>query len=87
MIRGSGRPGRIMLSREGVYRVVGGRTNTEQWVAIGAQADGRLDALIHTGVVAMGPHNNMPEPFIVPTLSAYAAGSFKLEVRMATSRK
>jgi xanthine dehydrogenase YagR molybdenum-binding subunit len=80
----TGRPVRIMLSREGVYRVVGGRTNTEQRVAIGAQADGRFDALIHTGVVAMGAHNNMPEPFIVPTLSAYAAGSFKLEVQVAT---
>jgi xanthine dehydrogenase YagR molybdenum-binding subunit len=80
----AGRPVRIMLSREGVYRVVGGRTNTEQRVAIGAQADGRFDALIHTGVVAMSAHNNMPEPFIVPTLSAYAAGNFKLEVEVAT---
>jgi xanthine dehydrogenase YagR molybdenum-binding subunit len=80
----AGRPVRIMLSREGVYRVVGGRTNTEQRVAIGAQADGRFDALIHTGVVAMSAHNNMPEPFIVPTLSAYAAGTFKLEVQVAT---
>jgi xanthine dehydrogenase YagR molybdenum-binding subunit len=80
----TGRPVRITLSREGVYRVVGGRTNTQQRVAIGAQADGRFDALIHTGVVAMSAHNNMPEPFIVPTLSAYAAGSFKLEVQVAT---
>jgi xanthine dehydrogenase YagR molybdenum-binding subunit len=80
----AGRPVRIMLSREGVYRVVGGRTNTEQRVAIGAQADGRFDALIHTGVVAMSAHNNMPEPFIVQTLSAYAAANFKLEVEVAT---
>ena len=80
----AGRPVRIMLSREGVYRVVGGRTNTEQRVAIGAQADGRFDALIHTGVVAMSAHNNVPEPFILPALSAYAAGSFKLEVQVAT---
>jgi xanthine dehydrogenase YagR molybdenum-binding subunit len=80
----AGRPVRIMLAREGVYRVVGGRTNTEQRVALGAQADGRFDALIHTGVVAMSAHNNMPEPFIVPTLSAYAAGAFRLEVQVAT---
>ena len=45
------RPVRIMLSREGVFRIVGGRTVTEQRVALGAEADGRLDALIHTGVV------------------------------------
>ena len=74
------RPVRVVLSREGVYRVVGGRTLTEQRVAIGAQADGRFDALIQTGVVAMGRRNNMPEPFILPARSAYAAGSFKLDV-------
>ncbi len=33
----AGRPVRIALSREGVYRVVGGRTLTEQRVAIGAE--------------------------------------------------
>ena len=80
----AGRPVRIMLTREGVYRTVGGRTLTEQRVAIGAQADGRFDALIHTGVVAMTEHNNMPEPFILPARSAYAAGSFKLDVETTT---
>jgi xanthine dehydrogenase YagR molybdenum-binding subunit len=76
----AGRPVRMVLSREGVFRVVGGRTLTEQRVAIGAQANGRFDALIHTGVVPMGRHNNMPEPFILPARSAYAAGSFRLDV-------
>ena len=76
----SGRPVRIMLSREGVYRIVGGRTITEQRVAIGAQEDGIFDALIHTGTVAMTPHNNMPEPFILPARSAYASKSFLLDV-------
>jgi xanthine dehydrogenase YagR molybdenum-binding subunit len=80
----AGRPVRIMLTREGVYRTVGGRTLTEQRVAIGAQPDGRFDALIHTGVVAMTEHNNMPEPFVLPARSAYAAGSFKLDVETTT---
>ncbi len=79
----AGRPVRLALSREGVYRVVGGRTTTGQRVAIGAQADGRFDALIHTGTVVMTSHNNMPEPFILPTRSAYAASSFKLDVEVA----
>ncbi len=74
------RPVRIMLSREGVFRIVGGRTVTEQRVALGAQADGRLDALIHTAVVAMTPHNNMPEPFILPAKSVYASKTFFLDV-------
>ena len=50
--RVAGRPVRLTLSREGVYRVVGGRTLTEQRVALGASRDGRLTALIHTGVTA-----------------------------------
>ncbi|CAN5914395.1 xanthine dehydrogenase family protein molybdopterin-binding subunit [soil metagenome] len=80
----AGRPVRIMLSREGVYRVVGGRTLTEQRVAIGAQDDGRFDALVHTGMVVMTEHNNMPEPFVLPAKSAYAAGALKLDVETAT---
>lgn len=74
------RPVRMTLSREGVYRIVGGRTLTEQRVALGAQRDGTLDALIHTGTVAMTPHNNMPEPFILPAKNAYASRSFLLDV-------
>ena len=49
-------------------------------MAIGAQSDGTFDAQIHTGVIAMTSHNNMPEPFIAGTMSAYAAGAFKLSV-------
>lgn len=79
-----GLPVRIVLSREGVYRVVGGRTTTVQRVAIGAQSDGTFDALIHTGVVAMTAHNALPEPFILPARCVYAAGTFKLDVEVAT---
>ncbi len=75
------RPVRITLSREGVYRIVGGRTLTEQRLALGAQADGTFDALIHTGTVAMTAHNNMPEPFILPSQSTYASRSFLLDVQ------
>ncbi len=79
----AGRPVRLMLSREGVGRIVGGRTSTEQRLAIGAQADGGFDALIHTGTVTMTAHNNMPEPFIVGTRSMYAAETFLLDVQVA----
>lgn len=79
----AGRPVRIMLSREGVHRMVGGRTVTEQRVAIGADANGSFEALIHTGTVAMTRHNVMPEPFILPARSGYAAKSMKLGVDVA----
>lgn len=78
----AGRPVRITLSREGVYRLVGGRTLTEQRVALGASADGRLEALIQTGLVIDTPHNNMPEPFILGTRSAYACPNITLGVEV-----
>ncbi|MEG3124095.1 xanthine dehydrogenase family protein molybdopterin-binding subunit [Sphingomonas sp. GB1N7] len=80
----AGRPVRITLSREGVYRTVGGRTLTEQRVAIGAGPDGHFTSLIQTGTIAMTPHNNMPEPFIAGTRSAYASDSVKLSVETVT---
>jgi xanthine dehydrogenase YagR molybdenum-binding subunit len=76
----AGRPVRIALSREGVYRIVGGRSLTEQRVAIGAQPDGKFDAIIHTGLTPKTHYNALPEPFILPTLSVYGAGSFKLDL-------
>ena len=79
----AGRPVRIALSREGVYRMVGGRTVTEQRVAIGAEADGHFTAIIHTGAVIMTRHNAMPEPFILATRGAYAADTVKLDVEVA----
>ena len=79
----AGRPVRVVLSRKGVYRVVGGRAMTEQRVAIGAGADGRFDALIHTGTTPKTPHNAMPEAFITPAMCLYAAGSIKLDVQVA----
>jgi xanthine dehydrogenase YagR molybdenum-binding subunit len=75
------RPVRIALSREGVYRLAGGRAATEQRVAIGAQADGRFDALIHTGTVAKTEHNFLAEPFIMSSQCLYTARTRKLEVR------
>ena len=78
-----GRPVRIMLSREGVYRVVGGRTTTEQRVALGAKPDGTLAALIHTGVAAMTTHNACPEQFTFPARHLYAADAIKVGQQVA----
>ena len=64
-----------------------GARSTEQRVAIGAQPDGRFDALIQTGVVAMTSiTTTCPEPFILPAKSCiYSAGSFKLDVKTTRS--
>ena len=79
----SGRPVRMVLSREGVYRTIGGRTNTEQRVAIGADVTGHFTALIHTGIAAMTSHNNCPEGFTFPARHFYAADNFKLGQQVA----
>ncbi|PNU04837.1 xanthine dehydrogenase family protein molybdopterin-binding subunit [Novosphingobium guangzhouense] len=75
-----GRPVRLVLSREGVYRLVGGRSLTEQQVSLGADADGRLKALIQRGLTAKTPSNVMPEPFILAARSSYAAETIELDV-------
>ncbi|HMI18274.1 MAG TPA: xanthine dehydrogenase family protein molybdopterin-binding subunit [Sphingomonas sp.] len=75
------RPVRLVLSREGVYRVVGGRSLTEQRVALGAGKDGKLKALIHTGTTAKTSTNAMPEPFILQTRSCYGAETMLLDVQ------
>jgi hypothetical protein len=48
---------RLTLSRESVYRLIGGRTLTEQRVALGAGAMASCP-LIHQGVVAVTTHSN-----------------------------
>jgi xanthine dehydrogenase YagR molybdenum-binding subunit len=75
----AGRPVRVTLSREGVYRLVGGRTNTEQRVAIGADDDGRFTALIHTGISAMTPYNALAEQFTFPARHMYATQTLKTD--------
>ncbi|HTG22169.1 MAG TPA: xanthine dehydrogenase family protein molybdopterin-binding subunit [Reyranella sp.] len=76
--RVSGRPVRILLSREGVYCVVGGRAATEQRVALGARPDGTLAALIHTGVVTTPTHTACQEQFSFPARHLYAASAIKV---------
>jgi xanthine dehydrogenase YagR molybdenum-binding subunit len=70
-----GKPVRLALSREGVFRITGGRTTTEQRVALGAREDGKLTSLIHTGIAAMTTHNDCPEQFTFPARHLYAAES------------
>jgi xanthine dehydrogenase YagR molybdenum-binding subunit len=79
----AGRPVRLTLSREGVYRLVGGRTNTEQRVAIGADGDGRFRALIHTGMSAMTAHNALAEQFTFPARHMYATETLKTDQQVA----
>jgi xanthine dehydrogenase YagR molybdenum-binding subunit len=81
--RMANKPVRLVLSREGVYRTVGGRTTTLQRVAIGADAAGRFQSLIHTGVAAMTEHNDCPEQFSFPARHLYATKTFTIGQKVA----
>lgn len=78
----SGRPVRMVLSREGVFRLTGGRTLTQQRVALGTNKDGTLSALIHTGIAGMTSHNNCPEQFTFPARHLYASETFLLSQKI-----
>jgi len=66
------RPVRLMLSREGTFRAVGGRTPSDQRVALAAGKDGKLTALIHTGVTATSNNNDFAEQFSFPARHLYS---------------
>lgn len=78
----TGRPVKLALSREGVFRIVGGRTPSEQRVAVGADAAGKFLSIVHTGLTATTEHNNFPEQFSFPVRHLYAAKSFYIEQKV-----
>ena len=67
------RPVKLVLSREAVFDIVGGRTPSEQRVALAADKTGKLTSLIHTGVTAMSTTNDFAEQFSFPARHLYAA--------------
>ncbi|MEV5716771.1 xanthine dehydrogenase family protein molybdopterin-binding subunit [Amycolatopsis mediterranei] len=71
--RATGRPVRLALTREGVYRTVGGRTPSTQRVALGADTDGKLTALVHTSVTRTGRVGGVPEQVTSQSRHLYAA--------------
>lgn len=80
--KAAGRPVKLALSRAGVYRTVGGRTMTEQRVAIGAKTDGKFTALLHNGATPTTEHNEFPEQFTFPARHLYAAENIFLSQKV-----
>jgi xanthine dehydrogenase YagR molybdenum-binding subunit len=67
------RPVRLMLTREGVYRTVGARTPSTQRVALGADREGQLTALIHTSVTQFGHVGGFAEQVVSQSRHLYDA--------------
>lgn len=72
------RPVRVALSRASMHRLVGGRTQTEQRVALAAEADGTLKALLHHGYGVKPLHSICDEGFTLTGRSLYASESFDI---------
>jgi xanthine dehydrogenase YagR molybdenum-binding subunit len=70
------RPVRVALSRVSMHRLIGGRTQTEQRVALAADADGKLKALLHHGYGVKPLHSICDEGFTLTGRSLYASESF-----------
>lgn len=76
------RPVKLVVSREGVFRIVGGRTLSEQRVALGANEDGKFISLIHTGTTYSTTHNNFPEQFTFPARHLWASENILLHQKV-----
>jgi xanthine dehydrogenase YagR molybdenum-binding subunit len=72
----AGRPVRIALSRAGMHRLIGGRSPTEQRVALAADADGKLKGMLHHGYSVKLPHGTCDEAFTLSGRSLYASESY-----------
>jgi len=75
------RPVKLAITREQVVRFVGGRTISEQRVALGADRRGRLAALVHEGVTAATTHGRYAEQLTFPARHLYKTPA--LRVRQA----
>ena len=72
------RPVRVALTRANMQRLIGGRTQTEQRVALAADADGKLKALLHHGYGVKPLHSICDEGFTLTGRSLYACESFDI---------
>lgn len=76
------RPVKLVVSREGVFRIVGGRTPSEQRVAVAADDQGKLTALIQMGVTATSFVNDFAEQFSFPARHLYATKNLLVDQRV-----
>jgi xanthine dehydrogenase YagR molybdenum-binding subunit len=79
--RRSGRPVRLVLSRAAIQRLIGGRSRTEQRVALAADGDGKLRGLLHHGHAVKPGHSICEEAFTLSGRSAYAFETFDVVQR------
>lgn len=71
------RPVKLVVTRKQLYFGNGHRPETEQRVALGANADGRLVSIIHEGISQGNDVCNYAERFVRPTQVIYASDNIR----------
>jgi len=79
----AGRPVKLSLARPQMFGPVGGRPQTEQRVALGAQKDGKLVAIRHDVISHTAVMEDFVEPSSMPTRQLYACGNVAATQRLA----
>jgi len=77
-----GRPVKLSLTRAQMFACTGYRSPTEQRVALGADSQGRLTALRHTGYSQTSTGNTFAEMFTFPARHLYACPNVRLEQKI-----
>lgn len=78
-----GRPVRVVLTRQQVFQIIMRRSETEQRVRLGADADGRLMALGHEAWVSNLPDEAFAEPVTQATEFLYAGENRRLAIELS----
>ncbi len=76
------RPVRLATTRQQMFANMGHRAETEQRVALGAERDGKLTAIIHEGSSHTSVYDEYVEPFSKPTHMMYASENFRASQRL-----
>ena len=76
------RPVRLATTRQQMFANMGHRAETEQRVALGANPDGKLTAIIHEGLSHNSTYDEFVEPFSKPTHMMYACENFRASQRL-----
>ena len=79
----AGRPVKLELTRRQLFAAIGFRPRTVQRVALGAEADGRLTAVIHEAVGHTSRYEDYAETTVEPTAMLYSCPNLRTAYRLA----
>lgn len=76
------RPVKLVLRRDSVFRLIGGRTLSSQRIALGANRQGKLQSIIHQVETVTPDHARYAEQATFPVRHLYGSETFLIEQRV-----